>query len=245
MIQLVTCANSNYRHRIAPYLNSVEHCSTFDNVLVQIGDTWELDGLAHWRAVHLPRQLNNGAPGETESAQHGSFLQVLNGDPGDVIIFTDGDMIMQRALSDDELNWLYNFPAGTFSAGLNSGSHETLMVQATMINPRVNLAVLGTRFGDLLNRAMGWNIGVLVARRAAYWDMYRDYVRLWPEICGYFGHAARQQWLVNLLIAQNYKVQRMDYSFHANGHFGIPPGVEMRNGEAWYNGRLSVFRHKL
>jgi len=245
MIRLVTCANGRYAQKIRPYLESIVPCSGFDNVLVQVGESWKLDYIASWRTVHLPRELNAGAPVETESCQHGSFLQVLDGNPIDVIIFTDGDMVMQRGFTLKECFWLETFPYRTISAGLNSGTHETLFVQATMIQPKVSLDVLQKRFGSILQRSMGWNIGVFVARRATYLELYEEYMKLWPEICGYFGHAARQQWLVNLIIAQRFSAQRMPYSFHANGHFGVPPGVELHDGQAWYDGKLVLFRHKL
>jgi hypothetical protein len=215
---------------------------------VGVGFEWEhhIKGID---TAFLPHELNRGEPGNT-CAQHGSFLQVVDGPDDETLIFTDGDILLQRPFTHNEMSWLANIPANTVSACYNSGPHENLYVQGTMIQPIVDMSVVQKRYGSVLQRGMGWNVGVLVAKRSTYRKLYELYMLQYDEVCRYFHHAARQQWLMNLIIAENFQAQVMPYSFHANGHFGMPPGcIYDESGYLMYqNGGdplMVAFRHKL
>ena len=243
MIRLVTACNAGYLGRMAPYLDSLRQSADFPVTLVSVGFEATYPGI---ECVMLPRLLNQGAPVETESPQHGSFLQVMSGDDDETLIFTDGDIIMQRALTLQEWAWLEEFPAGQVSCGWNSGPDETLEVEAARLFPRVTMDQLAGRLGSIVREAPCYNIGVFAAHRQTYRRIYEAYMPLWKIATDAFQHPARQQWLVNYVIATlGIPVIRMEYSFHANGHYGLPPGVEIRNGTALYQGEVVAFRHRL
>ena len=243
MIRLVTACNAGYLGRMAPYLDSLRQSADFPVTLVSVGFEATYPGI---ECVTLPRLLNAGSPLETESPQHGSFLQAMPGDDDETLIFTDGDIIMQRALTLQEWAWLEEFPAGQVSFGWNSGPDETLEVEAARLFPRVTMDQLAGRLGSIVREAPCYNIGVFVAKWSTYWNIYEAYMPLWKIVTDAFQHPARQQWLVNYVIATlGIPVQRMSYALHANGHYGIPPGVSIENGTAYFDGQAVAFRHRL
>lgn len=241
-MRLITACNAGWFGHILPYLDSLKANADFQATLVTVGFEGSYPGV---ECVPLTRVQNAGAPIETESPQHGSFLQVLHGDDDELLIFTDGDIILQRPLTLQEHDWLKSIPPGAVSCGWNSGPDETMEVEANRLFPRVTMEQLEGRLGSIARTAPCRNIGVFAARRATYRRIYETYMPLWKIATDAFQHPARQQWLVNYVIAAlEIPVVHMGYSFHANGHYGLPPGV-MLNGTAYYNGEIVAFRHRL
>ena len=195
--------------------------------------------------VHLSREDNAGSPYESESPQHGAFLQVIDGPPDEVLIFTDGDITLQRPLLDAELAWFDGVGDGV-TCGYNSGPAETLQVEAARLFMRVTQEQLLARLGETIRKPC-YNIGVIGAKRSTWSRIYEAYMPLWKTACEAFGHGARQQWLVNYVIQKEaIPVQVMSYRLHANGHYGVPPGVTINGGGlAYYQGKLVAFRHRL
>lgn len=245
----VTGCNSRYFHHMEMYLNSLERCSPFQNYLVTVG--FEIS--TGWRWPHISQvgietERNHGAPAETECIQHGSFLQALPGDPDDVLVYTDGDITMQRRPHDDEIDWLANFPDNRVSAGWNSGPDETLLLEAARLHPRVQYEhELAARFGEMIYTAPCFNVGVCVARRSTWERIYHQYMLDWPLACETFGHAARQQWLIcREFTALGLDIQVMPQTFHSHGHYGIPAGVTYSDcGGVLFAGQPVLLRHKL
>jgi hypothetical protein len=177
--------------------------------------------------------------------QHGSFLKVLDGPADEILIYTDGDMVMQRQISADELDWLNGFDDDTVSAGWNQPG-ETLTDCVRLIQPKVPMGEIGRRFPGELNRWPSLNVGVLAMRRSAWEQVYTAYLERWELAGQTFEHQARQQWLICYVIFYlGMDFQMMPYSFHMHGHFGLKPGMEMHGQDAIGDGRLAVFKHYL
>ena len=110
---LSTGSDLNYMSKMRPYLKSIELNSNFDkNILVYVGeDEMELP-YNNINVVNLPikniQSLNNN-----KCVQHGDFLnsESFNSmtEDDDVIVYTDGDIILQRNLSEDEINFYKSF----------------------------------------------------------------------------------------------------------------------------------------
>jgi hypothetical protein len=244
-MRIVTSANSGYIPRIKPYLESLSRHSQLPTTLVCVGDFVFDPHLPGIDAVTLPRSQNMGAP-ENECAQHGSFLAVVPGEPDEVVIYTDGDIILQRPFSQAELDWLTNLPDGVIAFGYNSGPDETLGVEARRLQPRVTNEQLAARFGEIAITAPCYNIGVMAARRSTYQRIYNEYLLHWRIISDAFVHYARQQWLFCYAVAKlGIRVQVTPYSFHANGHYGTPPGCLFADGLLYHGQDVVLFRHKL
>jgi hypothetical protein len=248
MARIVTASNAGYIERIKPYLESLSRHSQIPATLVCVGDFVFDPHLPGVDSVMLTRQENYGAPLDTESPQHGAWLQVVPGEPDDVAIFTDGDIVMQRPFSARELDWLASLDDNTIAAGYNSGPDETLAVEGARLFPRFPLEAIGRRFDavDIFTTPC-YNIGVMAARRSVYQRIYDAYMPLWETVSEAFGHMARQQWLVCYVIAAlGIRVDVTPYSWHANGHYGMPPGCRYGPGGLLYAGDdVVLMRHKL
>ena len=243
-VKWVCGSNEQYLPKMGAFLRSLdEHCP-FELWYVAVG--FETEPYKRVQAASIDRDLNLGAPPETECIQHGSFLQVIPGNDDDILIYSDGDMIMQRSLTQGEIDWLENFPDGMVSAGWNSGPGETLMDEATRIHPKITpwdtLKIWSTHILHL----NCFNVGVLIARRSTWQRIYDAYIERWEKIGTTFEHQGRQQWLIcycfHLLQLQ---IHVMPYTFHTHAHYQIPDGVEEIGGLIYYKGEPVLLRHRI
>ena len=104
---LSTGSDINYLGKIQPYLNSISTHSNFDeNILVFLNDSEiklnnEKINVAHLSPSHIE------VPNQNNCIQHGEFLKsnyFNKFNDNDVIFFTDGDIIIQRNLTEEEEN---------------------------------------------------------------------------------------------------------------------------------------------
>lgn len=241
MIRLVTACNERYLSRMQPYLDSLKKHCQIPVTLITVGFETKIPGV---ECIKLDKQLNRGSPMETESPQHGSFLQVLDCTDDDIIIFTDGDIVMQRSFMRHELDRIALLPFGSVMAGYNSGPGETLAVEASRLFPRFTIEQIDARMK--FTGKPCYNIGVFVARRKDYQRIYEAYIPKWDIVSEAFGGPARQQWLVVHTIHQlGMTVKVTPYSFHANGHYGMPPRCWYRDGVLYSDNEIVLMRHKL
>lgn len=248
MIHFVTACNGRYFERMRPYLDSIQHLSRIPVTLICVGfrpplGSW-IEGLDKVKFITMPHNLNEGSPSESESPQHGSYLKLIPGNADDVYLFTDGDITLQRDFADAEIAMLENLPKDQLIAGYNSGPSETLAVEGERLFPKIPQTDWNTNWP--LIGAPCYNIGVIAGRRDTLWDIYSAYMHDWGKVGQLFGHGARQQWLVCYEAARlGIKVNVAGYAFHANGHYGTPPGVLYENGQITYQGQTVLFRHRL
>lgn len=239
-MQLLTASNERYYPRIKPYLESLKRHCNIPFSLVCTDSAPYPDKKVN--QLKISKAQNEGAPKETESPQHGSFWQVIKSNDDDVIVFTDGDLIMQRPFTAAEMAWAEGVE---FSAGWNGGPRETLTIEAQRLRPLKALDEIRAAF-PLMDRAYCYNIGCMVARISTYEMIHERYLELWPTACEAFGHMARQQWLVCYVVAElGVKVDLMPVSFHAHGHYGMPGGCYQEGSQIYTHEGPVLFRHKL
>lgn len=242
MTSLVTAANAPYMPRITPYLHTIQAHSRFDrNVLITVGCKVEMPAeLAGIQTIPLPAAQALGHTGNF-CIQQGCFLDVLGAADDDVLIFTDGDIALQRPPSADELSYLGAIPQGTIALAWNCGPHDTLQFEAD----RLELSAAGReQFGGLLHLKV-WNVGVIVCRAATYRRIYDRYMERWPVFAPETGHYARNQFLMCAVVHElGLPVWELSPAIHAHGHWTeLPYGCEDRDGELWYQGERVLFRH--
>lgn len=189
-------------------------------------------------AIRVPKVA--GSPEYSDSLQHGAFIDYVPGDDDDVLIYTDGDIVLQRTPSQAEYAMLRRLPADAVACSWNSGPTETLADEAGRLFPRGDVAAV---FGDLARPS--YNIGVCAARRST-WERIRDeYMDWYDKALAVFAAPQRQQWLVSWTLSRlNLKVVILPYSTHTHGCYPLPAGVSV-NGTANYNGEPVLFRHHL
>lgn len=238
-MQLLTASNERYYPRIRPYLESLKrHC----NIPWALIETSPAEyPFAQISAYKLSKRRNAGSPPETESPQHGAFWPLLDS-LSDTVVFTDGDLIMQRPFTDDEISWAESVE---FSAGWNGAPRESLTIEAQRLRPIKTLDEIRSAF-PLMDTGLCYNIGCMIAKGETFKRIHARYMELWPTACEMFGHMARQQWLVCYVVAElGIEVDLMPVSFHAHGHYGMPGGCYQEGSQIYTSGGPVLFRHKL
>lgn len=239
-VRLVTGCNEHYYPRMQSYLQSLHQHADFRWQMVAVG----FDPHQPW-AVTLRPECNPGAPAETESIQHGSFLEVIETDPEEVIVYTDGDFVMQRPMDDDEREFL-DLEHGQVVTGYNFGEHCTLFHDAHLLSPFCTDDRLLAVWGDVIQTAQDYNAGFLAMTRQTWGMLHTAYMAAWDRVSWTFRHQARQQWLISYKIAAlGFEVKLCPWSIHAHGHGGLKPGMERRDGAIWADGKMALFRHYL
>lgn len=245
-MKLLTCSNARYLPRMRPYLTSLANHSPFDNVLLGVGcrvPPLFLEELLGVRAVDLPPDVLAGAPAETQSVQHGSWLPHVAGPESEVVIFTDGDIVLQRRPTPAETAWLASLGPDTVTAGPNSSPSETLVDEAARLFPRIGRAEMEALWGDI-GSVPCYNIGVIAMQRGTWRRVHEAYMARWADACATFGGPARQQWLVCWAIHQlGLRVDLTPYSVHTHGCYPLPAGATFAAGELLFNGVPVLFRH--
>ena len=237
-MHIVTSATANYFGAVRPYLDSLKAHGVLFTVVC-------IDSLMpNYPAVTLTGEQNAGAPEDTQCAQHGSWLKVIEG--AGPFVYTDGDIILQRDFTATEKDAIENIPDNVIGVSYNSGPGETLRDEGARLRPTADMAYMASVFGADWQNIPNYNIGVMVARRSTFQRIYDAYMPLWMSVGKAFRHYARQQWLVSYVIHRLEIAARvMPYSFHANGHYGMPPGCYYENGAVYSGNALVAFRHKL
>lgn len=247
-LQLVTHCTQAYLPRMRPYLESLGRYFPAPVRLLTVEFEAPALFMAEFPGVTFMRVPKvSGSAENTDSLQHGAFIDWVPGAETDVLVYTDGDLVMQRAMTERERYWLENLPADDVACGWNSGPGETLAIEAARLFPRLDPAGV---FGEMVYHTPCYNIGVIAARRSTWRAIWQRYMTQWDMALATFGAQQRQQWLVCWAIETlDLDVQVLPYSFVLNGHYPLPAGAENRSlyvgGAATFNGEPVLFRHKL
>lgn len=241
-VRLITHATRNYLPRMRPYLASLQAHSPFETWLLTVDCDAPEEFMADFprvRALRVP--VVPGAPEYSASLQHGAWLPYVPGEPHDLDLYTDGDIVLQRRPSPDELNWLTRIGAGEVACGYNSGPGETLALEATRLFPRRDPAEV---FGDTVRSTPCYNIGVIAARRGTWARIHDSYLTGYPDALALFGGPQRQQWLVCYVFGLlGLTVRVMPYSMHTHGCYALPEGAALEPGVLMFRGEPVLFRH--
>ena len=243
-MRLITGCNQGYLPRMRDYFVSLERYADFPVEFVTVGFEYG-SPYGKIKPVEMAREQNEGAPVETEAIQHGSFLQVIDAKAADVLLCTDGDFVMQRPMDVEEKK-LLKLKSGEVVTSWNGGPHETLMIEAARLFPKCTPQKVSDDWGAIVNTEPIYNVGFLAAQKRTWQKIYDLYMENWERVGQYFGHMARQQWLISWAIADlGLKVKIAPWSFYAHGHFGMKPGMVRAPDGIYHDGKLACFRHYL
>lgn len=243
---LMTAANAAYMPKMTAYLSSVKAHSNFDRfILIYVGDEAlpEIDGVQVHRLPHSAIQAWNS----NGCVQHGDWIHAEGFEVSDLdtVVFTDGDMYLQRVMNDNERKALEGLQVGEVMVGPNQFQGQTLLQEAS------NLGFTGKAI-DGFNQERVWklpvfNTGCIAAKVVTHKAIYQHYVQNWTSFSGIFHHYAKQQWLMSYLIhSLGFKVKNMKHSFHLHNH-----GADMPSGSRWdvrrnaltFEGEVVLLRH--
>ena len=228
------------------YTSSIIQHSNFDaNIIVLLDAAVEnpIDRNLQFTTVHSKdiQKLNIN-----KCLQHGEFLKAdaFSGlVDEDIIIFTDGDMTLQRGLSDEERTFIETLSHGDVYVGYNASPDDTLVEEAS------RLGLTGYQSTQLRSNLEGvkvYNTGVLCMAKSTWISLVEEYVKLFSEVDRMFHHYAKQQWLISYIIGVgSYKVHEMSYVVHNHTHYPSPDGTAIdANGIVTFNGEVVLFKHK-
>lgn len=260
-VYVATCITECYKDLGVPFLRMLS-----DNVrsaeLVCVTYKWDA-GYAHDPSSlrsQLPRinfrHLGRHWSESMNMVQHGRWLEAMPFvRPEDIVVLSDADIDVQRDFSPEEIARLHSYDDETFGLGWNQGEGDDCYREAGRITFRYydgqpwGIEYYGGEAG--LKKTPCYNFGVAAARASA-WARLRDNYE--SDCLHYFPfseHRSRNQFLLNVALHRcRFKVDVLPMTLHCHGHFGPPPGAELKtepdgSRRAYYNGRLVMFRHKM
>jgi hypothetical protein len=252
-ILLATGSDRKYLPRIWPYFESIERHSQADRnvvfVPVQGDERWfeRVRSLPHieWRPVPIQKLR---AKNPNNCLQHGEFLEFddPNAQDDDIVIFTDGDIELQRWFSDAELARLEMLPANGVAVAHNEGSWGSLLREIQLLQPKTDLARIKIAFPGDWDAMPCFNTGVLIARRSAYRALCEAYVERFAEIDALLGHYAKQQWLLSWLLSTgDFAVRILPGEMHTHGCHPLPLACTRQGDDLFFEGKTVMFRHNV
>lgn len=178
--------------------------------------------------------------------QHGEFLKAggfENIEDSDIILYSDGDMSLQRGLSSTERAFLTQLGDNEVFVGYNASPTDSLQDEAHRI------AFTGYQAPSIVgsfDKIKIYNTGVLCMNKATWVKLTEKYIELFPEIDKMFGHVAKQQWLISYIIGtRDFKIHEMPYDFHNHTHYASPAGTTIdEHGVVSYNNSVVLFKHR-
>lgn len=243
---LATGADKNYLPIIQPYLASIDRNSNFDdNVLAYIGDD-NCHNYSDKVKVTNVYPSTVKALNTNNCVQHGEFLRgeyFASLDDNDVIVFTDGDIIMQRPLTPEEDSRFRSLRDCDVFIGDNAGPNDSLYEETKRIFQ------VGIPPSELIadwHKLKIYNAGVTAMNKRTWLRLMDDYLSLVDFAKSTFNHIAYQQWLMCFIIGTRpYNIIEMPHEIHCHRHFFPNPiGASMdENGIAYYNGKKVLFKH--
>jgi hypothetical protein len=240
-IILATGSDYKYLDKIQRYLNSISENSNFDrNILVYLGDKNEINREYKNVEISILDKNKLQALNTNNCVQHGEFILSDLFDEvneSDVIVFTDGDVYLQRPLFDDEYSFMKNIKDNDVWVGYNAGPNDTLQDEFSRLQPT------GYVFPYNFNNIKCYNTGILCMNKKTWKRLSDSYVSLVGEVDKMFKHYAKQQWLISFIL-KDFKVYEMNYDIHNHNIYGAKYGMNVKGSDVYYFDKKSLFRHK-
>lgn len=228
------------------YLKSIDKNSNFDdNVLVYLGNNTPNIGLNKIRVFTvdpksvIKNNINN-------CIQHGEFLNSSGFEvysESDIIVFTDGDMTLQRNLNNHEVNIFRNLRDNDVFIGYNQSPDDTLENEYFRLHPISSS--IPEEFNGKLKNIKVYNTGVIGMNKKTWNKLKNSYIEKNDSISVLFRHYAKQQWLICYILGtENYNIIEMGYDIHNHTHFSSPIGTTNDGGIVKYNNNIVLFKHR-
>jgi hypothetical protein len=165
----------------------------------------------------------------------------------DIIIFSDGDVIIQRDINESEIKLLETFKDNDIGCNMNNFKARSLESDYNLLQPLVPYLEIKKGFGFIHNfkEFIGYNTGLLIGKPMAWKYLRKSYKRYYHYIEKTCLHYAKQQLLINIITQSEMKTIEIPQTIHTHGHFGLPPFARYDNGLLKVGDELVLFRHFL
>ena len=239
MIILATAATENYLGKIQPYLESINSSSNFDkNIFITLDCTASYPNLSNIECAFLDNsKVINKNP--NNCLQHGEFLKcdIFNSfNDNDIICFTDGDIILQRGLTESEREQILSLKDNDVLVQYNAGSQDTLLQEGPRLKQKIQM-------DHSFSQYPCYNTGVVVCNIKTWKQIESMYDIIYLIAKNMFQHYASQQWVISYIINKCMNPIILDYSFHTHHHHGIVEGNNYRDNCIYHNDDMVLFAH--
>lgn len=244
---LVTGSNYSYLPKISGYLTSIDANSNFDkNFLIYTGE----DLVVVPESVQISTINHDEVVSKNTNycLQHGAFVNSSvfdkNTNDSDVIIFTDGDIRLQRGATYEELSAFRSMSDFDVMVGFNESSSDNLFKELNRLS--YNFFPSFTQ-KDELESFPCYNTGVLAMNKKTWRFMLSNYDNMFEYVDRSINFYAKQQWLISYILSKVdlFNVINMSSVIHSHNHYPPPPEVHMdENGVVFCKNDVVLFKHK-
>jgi|694.fasta_scaffold00095_12 hypothetical protein len=238
-------SNVNFQN----YLKSININSNFDkNILVYLGT--DVDTVPESKIELAQIDVNSIVKkNKNNCLQHGEFLRAegfQNFLDSDIIVFTDGDMVLQRSLMPDEMILLRSLQDNDVFVGYNVSPQQTLADESIKLVCKKSNEWM-QEFIDTKNlkNIKCYNTGVLCMNIKTWKKLCFLYIQKFDWIDEIFNHYANQQFLISYIIGtEGFNIIEMGYDIHNHNMFTPAKGTTKEEGIIKYKGKTVLFKHK-
>lgn len=240
-IILATASTDNYINNIIPYLKSIQLNSNFDyNILVTLDCYYSDMTLTKVHSCFLSNNLIE-SKSPINCLQHGEFLKAKifeQFDDDDYVCFTDGDIIMQRGLFDNEKISILNLRDDEIMVQYNAGPNDNLFDESFRLGPKISLSLDFSKYKC-------YNTGMIICNIRTWKKLLLEYNIRYKIYEHYFSHYAKQQWIISYIIEEILKPNIVDYSLHTHYHHGYVDNTHIIDGIIYYREIPILFAHNI
>ena len=254
-IILATGCDIKYFNKSFSYLSSIQKNSNFDfNFLIFLGDEdinllCNDDFKFNFNKIKVLtlKTKNLSTTNSFKCVQEGNFIKsdgfdnYVNNE--DVIFFTDGDVTLQREISESEMDQLKNLKNNDVYIGYNFSPNDNLYDEYHRLRPTNYYSNL---FSHDLKRIKCYNTGVIAMNKTTWKRLHELYTSMFSEADKMFTHYAKMQWLICFILGTNdFNIIEMGYHVHNHTHAPSPYGTKIdSNGIVTFNDKIVLFKHK-
>ncbi len=241
--------DKSYYPRTLDYLNSISEHGDFDECIALCLNFTppESEFINPWKYTYV-HEDEVIAPASNRCLQHGAFVDFLNLNNDDIVLFTDSDMKMQRSMWPEEMSFIRSLKHGEVFVGENKDANETLYEEAGYLRAILPLESLPELFSKAsIKSAKCYNTGVMAATVSTFAIILEEYAKNIGNVDYVFEHYARQQWLISYILAfrGDITVRLMPQTFHMHGCHGAKPGTDFNGLSYTHYGIDVLFAHNL
>ena len=228
------------------YLKSINENSNFDeNILVYFGynkPTLEFEKIKVF-SVNPESMVKKNS---NNCLQHGEFLNSKSFNnylESDIICFTDGDITLQRKLTETEFEIFRNLNDNDVFVGYNKSPEDTLNDEYFRLDPT---EYVPSKYLNVnLSQIKVYNTGVIAMNIKTWNKVKNSYIDKFDMINRLLRHYAKQQWLISYIIGTgDYNIIEMGYELHNHTHYPSPIGTTNENGLIKYDNKIVLFKHR-
>ncbi len=254
MIYIGAGVDKSYFNRSQKFFKSLNKNSKFNNFIICVGFKPKKKITKEYQNIEFfymdenqVKTVKEGWPLDRKKyvcLESGEFLDLLDINTNDIIIFTDSDMIMQRQitrkeqellenLKDNEVAMVYDcFPPGDLIESFNNikkWSFKTINESRKIFD------------GDW-SKMETCQCGLVAAKLKAWKVIREQYVNNFDNMTKVFGHHAAGQWVLTWTVNKFLKVRILPEDFH-NGHWLSGTNAKFENNRLLLNGTVVLFAH--